>query len=571
VTTQERAPDASSRKPLGEVAEEERFVFIGRRRRPLGSRRYRLRLRPSGWLWLGLGAGVIALWIWLFASGRPAPFIERFDGAILDWASRLRTPSGITIARAVALLGSVWTVLVLRWGTILVLAVTERLRHLVTFVSTLLVVRLIALWVSEAVGRPRPLGIAYAYGWQGYAHPSRQVAALAVAAVGASFALVPRGRWRRVAFVACGVAIALLGLARVYLGVDHPTDGLFGAVIGVSWAVVAFRLFCPSAVFPVTYHRGRSAHLEIDDAREERLRAALDEQTGLELVSVEPFGEGSSGGSTPLRLRVRRTDGEREEELFSKLYARSHLRADRWYKLGRLIRYGALEDEVTFNSVRQLVEYEDYALRVMHDADVPSVRPRGFIELEAEHEYAILMTFLRNAEEADADAPIDEGVIDSGLDVVRAMWEQGIAHRDIKPGNVLVRDGKVYLIDVSFAQMRPSPWRQVVDLANMMLVLALGTDAETVYARATRIFEPEEIGEAFAATRGITMPRQLREKLAEDGRDLVGAFRGLAPSKDPIATQRWSLRRIALTVRTAAIVVGLTALGVANLANLKSP
>jgi membrane-associated phospholipid phosphatase len=571
VTTQERASDASSRKPLGEVAEEERFLFIGRRRRPLGSRRYRLRLRPSGWLWLGLGAGVIALWIWLFASGRPAPFIERFDGAILEWASRLRTPSGITIARALALLGSVWTVLVLRWGTILVLAVTERLRHLVTFVSTLLVVRLIALWVSEAVGRPRPLGIAYAYGWQGYAHPSRHVAALAVAAVGASFALVPRGRWRRVAFVACGVAIALLGLARVYLGVDHPTDGLFGAVIGVSWAVVAFRLFCPSAVFPVTYHRGRSAHLEIDDAREERLRTALDEQTGLELVSVEPFGEESSGGSTPLRLRVRRTDGEREEELFSKLYARSHLRADRWYKLGRLIRYGALEDEVTFNSVRQLVEYEDYALRVMHDADVPSVRPRGFIELEAEHEYAILMTFLRNAEEADEDAPIDEGVIDSGLDVVRAMWEQGIAHRDIKPGNVLVRDGKVYLIDVSFAQMRPSPWRQVVDLANMMLVLALGTDAETVYARATRIFEPEEIGEAFAATRGITMPRQLREKLAEDGRDLVGAFRGLAPSKDPIATQRWSLRRIALTVRTAAIAVGLTALGVANLANLKSP
>ena len=67
------------------------------------------------------------------------------------------------------------------------------------------------------------------------------------------------------------------------------------------------------------------------------------------------------------------------------------------------------------------------------------------------------------------------------------------------------------------------------------------------------------------------MPRQLREKLAEDGRDLVGEFRGLAPTKDPIATQRWSLRRIALTMRTAAIAGGLTVLGVANLANLRSP
>ena len=105
----------------------------------------------------------------------------------------------------------------------------------------------------------------------------------------------------------------------------------------------------------------------------------------------------------------------------------------------------------------------------------------------------------------------------------------------------------------------------------MMLVLALPTDAERVYARAVRIFEPEEIGEAFAATRGPTIPSRLRTALAEDGRDLVGRFRALAPRKDPIAVQRWSVRRIVLTVRTAILVAGTAALLAVNLANPRAP
>jgi membrane-associated phospholipid phosphatase/tRNA A-37 threonylcarbamoyl transferase component Bud32 len=561
-----------SRERLDDVAEDERFLFIGRRRRPSGDARpHPFRLRRSGWLWLGLGLAVLGIWLWLFATGRPAPLIERVDEAVLDAAVRARSELGLTIARALAFLGSVWVVLALRWIAILTLALNERLRHLVTFVVTALTLRLVVIFLVQAIGRPRPIGIAYAYGWDGYSHPSKAVAALAVVAVGSSFALAPHGRWRRAAYWASGIAIAALALSRVYLGVDHPSDALFAAVIGVAFAVVAFRVFCPSAAFPVRYGRGRAAHLEVEGEREERLRAALDEQAGLELLSVEPFGEESSGGSTPLRLRVRRPGGKGEEALFAKLYAQSHLRADRWYKLGRTIRYGALEDELAFNSVRQLVEHEDYMLRVMNDARIPTVRPRGFVELEPGREYAILMTFLRGAEEADEDADIDEEVIDNGLEVVRDMWEQGIAHRDIKPGNVMIRKGHVHLIDVAFGEMRPSPWRQSVDLANMMLVLALGSDAETVYARATQIFEPDEIAEAFAATHGITMPRQLRDKMKEDGRDLVEEFRALAPERPPIAVQRWSFRRVALTVRTIVIAGGLAVLVALNLANVQSP
>ena len=145
------------------------------------------------------------------------------------------------------------------------------------------------------------------------------------------------------------------------------------------------------------------------------------------------------------------------------------------------------------------------------------------------------------------------------------MWDAGLAHRDIKPGNLLVRDGRVLLIDVAFAAVRPTPWRQAVDLANMMLTLALGSSAEQVYGRALDLFTPEEVGEAFAASRGVTIPAELRAMLRADGRDLLGRFRELAPATPPVAIQRWSVRRAGLTLAVLVATLLALALLVANL------
>jgi serine/threonine protein kinase len=192
--------------------------------------------------------------------------------------------------------------------------------------------------------------------------------------------------------------------------------------------------------------------------------------------------------------------------------------------------------------------------------------PLGIVEITPEREYLLVAEFIEGAQEI-GDAEIDDAVIDQGLAVVRRMWELGMAHRDIKPANILVRRGTLFLIDSAFAEVRPSPWRQAVDLANMMLVLALRTDAPQVYARARLQFTDEEIAEAFAATRGLTMPSQLRRLMRSQGRDLHAEFLALLPYRlPPVRIQRWTWRRVGLSLLACAglavaVVVGIDLVG----------
>ena len=273
------------------------------------------------------------------------------------------------------------------------------------------------------------------------------------------------------------------------------------------------------------------------------------DQLGLTVTGITPVGLESSAGSTPLRLR---TEGAPQEYLFAKLYTKGHVRADRWYKLWRTILYGSLEDEHPFQTVRRLAEYEDYALRLLQDAGIAVPRPYGIVEITPEREYLLVTEFFDGAAEI-GDADIDDQVIGQGLQLIRALWDAGIAHRDIKPGNLMVRGGQLLLIDVAFAQVRPSPWRQAVDLGNMMLVLAVRTDPARVYRQALNYFTEAELAEAFAATRGVASPTQLRAFMKRDPRDLLAEFRTLAPQRQPIVLQRWSIRRVTLAAAMLAL------------------
>jgi tRNA A-37 threonylcarbamoyl transferase component Bud32 len=518
-----------------------------RRRRPTGQPPPLPRsIQPTGVWWAAAAVVLITLARITFGPARRSlgVAVTVWDDAVVRWLAGLRLPGLTGLMEAiVASTGSVGTVEVLRWATVIALLALRRFRHLVVFVGSFLAV-LLAVRLAT-VDRPRPFGVDHLGSWAGWAMPSRPVAILAATLIGMLYTLVPEGRWRQLGkWIATGLVTAF-ALARVHLGVDAPTDALLAAVIGVAVSVAAYRLFVPNEVFPVAYKRGRSAHLDVGGRRGEAIRHALADQLGLTVLDVEPFGQAGSAGSTPLRIQIQDQAGT-TRHVFGKLYARSHLRADRSYKLWRALLYGRLEDEKPFHTVKRLVQQEDYALALMQRAGLPSPAPYGVAELTPEREYLIVFEFIDGAIEI-GEAEVDDAIIDQGLAIVRGLWDANLAHRDIKPANLLVRDAKLYLIDVFFAAIHPSPWRQAVDLANMLLCLALRSSPQQVYQRALRRFSVGEISEAFAAARGLALPSQLRKMMRDQGRDLAAEFVRLLPKAPrPIAIQRWSTRRVTI-------------------------
>ena len=177
--------------------------------------------------------------------------------------------------------------------------------------------------------------------------------------------LAPAGHVRRrVGILAVSLRACSSPLARVFLGAAYPLAALYAVLLGFSVAFVVFGLFAPDESFPVSYTRGgqcrapRSRRARAPPPSSRRCRRS----SGLTVTEVKAFGDEGSGGSTPLLMTLE--DGRR---IFGKILATSHVRADRWYRIGRTILYGRLEDETTFCSVRKLIEYEDYAIRVLDD------------------------------------------------------------------------------------------------------------------------------------------------------------------------------------------------------------
>src|SRR6266498_2104360 len=519
-----------------------------RRRRPTGAPPpLPYRLQTSGVGWLVAAVALAGLTLALFARGLRGPSVEAtvVSDTVVRWLGGLHAPGLEALWQGLAHVGSWWTLMLLWAGLLGALLVLRRWRHLIVWIVAWILGDNVTAGLAIAARRPRPFGVDLRTSWGGWAMPSLPITYMTATLVGVLYTLVPEGRWRnRGKWVAAGL-VAVVGVARVALGVDAPNDVLLGVGIGVTIPLLLFRRFTPSEVFPVAYKRGRSAHLDIGGERGVAIRRGLQDQLGLMVEDVKPFGLAGSAGSTPLRITVK---GDPPRQLFGKLYAQSHLRADRWYKLGRELLYGRLEDEKPFNTVRRLVQQEDYALSLMQRAGLPSPTPYGFVELTPDREYLLVTEFFGGAGEL-GEATVGEETIDDGLAIIRRLWDAGLAHRDIKPANLLVRDGRMLLIDVAFVEARPTPWRQAVDLANMMLCLALRTDAERVYRRALRQFSVDEISEGFAAARGLALPSQLR-------RLLRAQFTRLLPTPpQPIRVQRWSARRVGLWAAIALLLV----------------
>jgi hypothetical protein len=477
-------------------------------------------------------------------------FVSTPDGRVMRWLADHRTDWLTDVAKVFSWLATQPAIVALRVVLVIVLVVFKRWRHVAVAILGFFLMDVVVSQLSVLLPAPGEAVVTPDSGV--YHFPAYAVASLSITLWAMVATLAPAGPVRN---RATGAAIAvgvLVVLARAYLGVTYPVPGLYSLLLGFCLAATLLGWLAPEDSFPVSYKRGgNAAHLELAGARTEAVIRAMRDQLGIHVTELKAFGDEGSGGSTPLLMTT--ADGTR---IFGKILATSHVRADRWYRLGRTILYGRLEDETSFSSVRRLIAYEDYALRLLDDDGFTVAHTYGVVELTPNREYLLATQFFEGAETL-GHAEVTDEVIDGGLALVRRLWDSGLAHRDIKPANLLVVGGELQVIDVSGLEIRPSPWREAVDLANMMLVLALRSDPERVYEYALVYFTPDEVGEAFASAQGMAIPTELQRYLKQDDRDLISRFKELAPNYPKISIQRWSIRRVGLIagVAVAAIVI----------------
>ena len=306
--------DVSANQPSGRAGPEVRLGPPGigrspRRRRPSGQPPplpHHLQTTGVGWLVAAVVLMTVSLLVFAGGLDGPAVAVTVVDDAVVRWLAGLRAPGLLAVMRLLDALGSWAVISVLLWGLLVALLLLRRLRQfLVVLLAWILQGFIIQYLLAPLVQRPRPFGVAFRTDWYAWALPSQQLAALAFVLVGILYGLVPEGRWRQTGKWVATALVALVALAQMYLGVEAPTDILVGVAVGVAIPLLGFRLLAPSQVFPISYRRGRSAHLDVGGARGQAIRQALQDQLGLVVEEVQPFGLAGSAGSTPLRIKVK--------------------------------------------------------------------------------------------------------------------------------------------------------------------------------------------------------------------------------------------------------------------------
>lgn len=183
----------------------------------------------TGSRWLGLAALfavlVLAALTIPVVRGVPLPF----DVPVTQWLHRYAGPGWIAVARALNVSGSLAVVVPVTLLGAWLLRPRIRAALLVGGMTATLVLQ---LTVNAAVARPRPTLLPHLVAASGLAYPSGH-SALAAALGTLLSVLLWRTPYRWPVLTLAALYAALMGLARVVLGVHHPSDVLAGWLLGM--------------------------------------------------------------------------------------------------------------------------------------------------------------------------------------------------------------------------------------------------------------------------------------------------------------------------------------------------
>ena len=314
--------------------------------------------------------------------------------------------------------------------------------------------------------------------------------------------------------------------------VDHPFDVLAGLALGIAIPLAAFRLFTPNDVVPVAYRQGKTAHLDVTGRRGEAIRQAVHDQLGLTVTDVKPVGLEGSGGSTPLRLRV---EGDPAHDLPVRQALRHEPRPGRPLVQARPPASSTGGSRTRPGSRTSAGSSSTRTTRCGCCATPasPPPTPYGIVEMTPEREYILVTSFIDGASEI-GDAEVDDSGHRRGARAHPPPVGRGPGpprHQARQPAGPRRRGVPDRRVLRPGAPVAVAPGRRPREHDAGPRPSAPTPSGCT--AGRCGYFTADDIAEAFAATRGVASPTQLRAMMKQDGRDLIGEFRRLAPERPP--------------------------------------
>jgi membrane-associated phospholipid phosphatase len=212
---------------------------------PLSHRRVAVRLVAGGLL-LAL---VLALVGWAIVRLATPSALTRWEDNVNQWFYAARTPMFNSLSHIGSYMAETVTCIVLLVVVVVVLRLwLGRWRESWTVAAAIVGELLIFLIVTAVVNRPRPSVLLLDVAPPTSSFPSGHTAA-AVALYGCLAVIVwrqLRPKWLAVALatIFCIIPV-IVGVSRLYRGMHHPTDVIFGAIGGGLWLVLVLATLLP--------------------------------------------------------------------------------------------------------------------------------------------------------------------------------------------------------------------------------------------------------------------------------------------------------------------------------------
>lgn len=339
----------------------------------------------------------------------------------------------------------------------------------------------------------------------GAAFPSGAYIAAYMAVIIVLGPVLSRG-WRRAALAGLAVGIFSRIITAVAVPLNLTITVAVGALVG-SAALAAFG----------SPRRTASRRLV--------LRALG--SAGFPAVAIEPYDVGAAHAQTFIATTA---DGQRA---FTKLLGSDERSADVLFRMIRLLRVKDLDDERPGWSPGRLVDHEAYTslLAAQQGVRVPAVLAVG----ETDGGDGLLATEVLDATPLDECDPeqLTEAVLDAAWEQLAGLRRQGLAHRWITAGHLLLTEPDltgldadpsevdpsdaspiVSVIDLRWAVHQATPAQLAADVAMLAVSLAAIVGAERSVDAAARVLDADALARALPLVQPLALPDDVQDAIA---------------------------------------------------------